>query len=140
MALAQADRRAIMGSLHFASEMWMRYIARALALIWAGWWVLFGVASGIEEKLNPPGILIHSAVPGLIFLASVITAWRWESVGGVILLLEGLFVCIAYPTTMGKRFPLSTIFCVLVTMALPPLIAGLLFLVSRRKSRSKDYS
>ena len=48
----------------------MRYIARALALILAGWWTFFGVASGIVEGLIPAGVLLYATMPGLIFLVS----------------------------------------------------------------------
>ena len=40
---------------------WMRYIARALALIWAGWWTLFGLACGLSEGMRPAGVLLHAA-------------------------------------------------------------------------------
>jgi DMSO/TMAO reductase YedYZ heme-binding membrane subunit len=31
----------------------MRYIAQALALIWAGWWTFFGLACGLSEGMSP---------------------------------------------------------------------------------------
>jgi hypothetical protein len=113
----------------------MRYLARALALLWAGWWVFFGLASGIGEGGTPAYVLLHTAVPGLVFLISAIVAWRWEAVGGVILMLEGVLVLIGYPIVFG-RFPLTTIVFVLLTMALPPLVAGFLFLADWRRLRT----
>jgi len=117
---------------------WMRYAARTLALLWAGWWVFFGLASGLGEGLSPVGILIHTALPGLVFLVSVALAWRWETVGGVVLILEGVFVLIAYPVMTYDHFPLATIIFVLLTMALPPLAAGLLLLISGQKSKAPE--
>ncbi len=32
---------------------WMRHVARSIALIWAGWWTYFGLASGADEGLEP---------------------------------------------------------------------------------------
>ena len=61
---------------------WMRYVARALALIWAGWWTFFGLASGLAEGLSPAGVLLHATLPGLIFLVSAVITWRWEAIGG----------------------------------------------------------
>ena len=115
---------------------WMRYVARALALIWAGWWTFFGLACGLGEGMSPAGVLLHAALPGLIFLVSAAIAWRWEAIGGIVLVLEGLLVFIAYPVMTYSRFPLSTIVFVLLTMALPPLAAGFLFLASWQKSRT----
>ena len=108
---------------------WMRYIARGLALIWAGWLAFFGLVSGAGEGLR--GILTNApnALPGLVFLVSAVIAWRWEAIGGVALLLCGLFVFFFFH--IGKNLFL------LLTMALPPLVAGFLFLVSWWEARTK---
>lgn len=95
---------------------------------------LFGVASAVAEGLDLIGILIHTSVPGLIFLGSAVIAWRWESMGSAILLLEGLAVGVGYPMLVAGRFPVSTTAFVLLTMALPPLAAGILFLIHWKRS------
>ena len=69
-------------------------------------------------------MLLHAALPGLVFLASALVAWRWEPLGGALLLVEGMFVLVAYPFIAYRHFSASTILFVLVTMALPPLMAG----------------
>jgi hypothetical protein len=117
----------------------MRLIARVLSLLWAAFWVWFGVASGIGEGLTAAGTLMHTAAPGLIFLGSALLAWRVELVGGIGLIAEGLLVCVAYPVMASGRFPPQTIFFVLLTMGAPPLIAGLLFLLGWRRSRRARY-
>lgn len=114
----------------------MRYVARALALVWAGWWVFFAVATLLGEPFSPTGLLIGTGF-SLIFLGSAIIPWRWEAIGGIVLMVEGLAVLIGYPVMAQGRFPLSTIILMLLTMALPPLVAGLLFLASRRRARGK---
>jgi hypothetical protein len=114
---------------------WMRYLAVIVALLWAGFWTFFGLASGISEGLSPVGILHHSIFPGLIFLISAIIAWRWNLVGGILLVLESLFVFVVYPMRF-MDFPLITILLVLATMALPPMIAGILFIVSYKSTKS----
>lgn len=111
---------------------WMRHIAGALVLLWAGFWLFFGVASGIGEGLSRGAVLVHTAFPGLIFLVSAVFAWRTQVIGAAVLLLEGLAVLIAYPIMTYHQFPFSTIVFVILTMSLPPLIAGLLFIASWR--------
>jgi hypothetical protein len=113
--------------------LWMRWMARGLSLVWAGFWVFFGVASGIGERGKPMEVLIHTAVPGLIFLVSALIAWRWEAVGGVLLVVEGLVVAVGYPL-MARHFPLSTKIFIELTMATPPLVSGLLLLSAWKKS------
>jgi hypothetical protein len=111
----------------------MRTLAVIVSLLWGGWWTFFGLASGLGEKLSPPGILAHAALPGLVFLISAAMAWRWEAAGGTVLLLEGLLVLFVYPALAHGRFSIATIAFVLLTMAVPPLIAGSLFLVDSSK-------
>ncbi|MEA3345700.1 MAG: hypothetical protein U9Q78_05575 [Chloroflexota bacterium] len=45
-----------------------------------------------------------------------------------------MLIAIGYTLMTYKRFPLSTITFVLLTMALPPLVAGSLLLANRRRS------
>lgn len=128
----------------------MRFAARFLALLWAGWWVFFGLASGFGEEitrllrsytllqnlsdLRVGPVLLHAAWPGLVFLLSVAVAWRWETIGGALLIFEGLLVLVGYPLMTYRRMLPATILFVLLTMALPPLVAGALLLASRRAS------
>jgi hypothetical protein len=114
---------------------WMRYLAVIISLLWAGFWTFFGFASGISEGLNPVGVLHHSIFPGLLFLISALIAWRWNRIGGVLLVIEGLFVFVVYPMRF-MDFPLVTILLVLATMAFPPLIAGILHIADSRKIRN----
>lgn len=115
--------------------MWTRWTARGLSLIWAVFWTWFGLDSGIGEGGKPLEVLLHTAVPGLVFLGSALMAWRWEPVGGVLLLLEGLIVLIGYPLlTQHSRMPLSAKIFVELTMALPPLVSGILFLTASRRA------
>lgn len=113
---------------------WVRRAALALALLWGGFWSWFGLASGISEGLNPLGVLIHTAVPGLIFLAVAAAAWRWRRAGGLALLLTGLLVLVVYPI-LFSRPPVATIVFLLLTMAVPPVLAGFLLLFSRGRTR-----
>lgn len=109
------------------TERWL-WTARILTLIWAAFWTWFGLASGIGESHSVSGVLLHVAAPGLVFLAFCLLAWRWRHVGGILLVATATVVAIVYPAIMGRHFPTSTVLFVLATMALPPLVAGLMFL------------
>jgi hypothetical protein len=112
------------------------YSARILAMLWAAFWTWFGLASGIAEGLGPAGILVHTAVPGLFFVLLLLVAWRWQAVGGILLVLASLSIAVAYPLVF-RRMPLPTTIFVLLTMAVPPLLAGILFLAHWRLNKSK---
>jgi hypothetical protein len=114
---------------------WLRITARSLAMLWAGLWMTFGLVSGIAEGEGVVAALVHTVVPGLIFLVSALTAFKWDLLAGILLVGEGLVVLVGYP--LGARhFPTSTVVFVLLTMALPPLVAGLLLLLGRRLDAS----
>ncbi len=73
----------IMADIDFTGDRatkWIRYMARSLALIWAGWWTFFALVSGAGEGLK--GLLANApnALPGLVFLVSAAIAWRWEAI------------------------------------------------------------
>jgi hypothetical protein len=105
-----------------------RILGLAVAVVWGGFWTWFGLVSGITEKMTALGVLLHALVPGGLFLASVAVAWRWERPGAYLLLLEALLIAVVYPMLSGGRW----LPFVLPTMALPPLVAGILLLSQGR--------
>jgi hypothetical protein len=108
----------------------------AVAVFWL-WW---GVGSAYVEGFSWLSLLAH-CVPGLLILIATLVAWKWEMIGG------GLLVGVAALVT---AFLLSVILSVIragyqrayqvdimvwLTMALPPLLAGLFFLLSARRAK-----
>ena len=63
----------------------LRSLGRALTLLWGLFWALFGLLSGLGEGMDVVGTVVHITVPGLIFLATALLAWRFEKVGGAVL-------------------------------------------------------
>ena len=115
----------------------MRIIAQTIAFIWASWWTFFGLASGIYEGLDPIGVFIHTAMPGLVFLASAVIAWRWMRTGRIILIVEGLAILILYSLMAHRSFSFTTFLFTLLTLSVPPLLAGCLLLFCRTTSPNK---
>lgn len=112
-------------------------VARILALGWAAFWLLFGVASGLGEGLRIGGILMHIVLPGGVFLGIALLAWRWPNHGVFVLEAVGVFVLVGYPVVM-RHFPSSTIIFVELTMALPPIAAGIMLLLAHRYLRGES--
>jgi hypothetical protein len=65
--------------------------------------------------------------PGIL-LGSVLTAWKWPLVGGVLLILEGMIVCLEYPTGFLRAGQPAAMLFVLLTLGAPPIAGGLLAL------------
>jgi len=113
----------------------MRSTARTLALIWACWWVFFAVVSVGDEGFSQQGVLILIFC-FLVFLGGAVIPRLWERIGAIILLLEGLIILVGYLLLVTGRHPLFAIIVVVLALALPPLVAGFLFLAAGwRKSR-----
>jgi len=109
-------------------------------LVWATCWIsLLGTVGLGALTIFPLAVLLAS----LILLLSVAVAWQWEIIGAAMLVLEGLLilplvcrVIIVGHFPVPYHFPYTVMFpLLLLTVALSPLIAGLLFLTSWYGSR-----
>jgi hypothetical protein len=110
---------------------WERNAARAILLLWAAFWVWFGLASGLSERLSPLGVAVHVAAPGLVFAVITAVAWRWERAAAWLLLAVAAGILYTYNELMGHRGP-AFVLQVGSILAGPPLLAGLLFYLSWR--------
>jgi len=115
---------------------WQRSMAWVLVMIAIIFWLWFGIGSAYVERAGLVNWLMHILVPGGIFLLTALVVWRWEGIGGALLVLEGLaasvFIVRAF---LWGRFTTSTLTLMGLTLGLPPLVAGILFLISWHKSR-----
>ena len=108
---------------------WLRWIALAISSLTATFWLLIlidillcDLVVGCISVTWDMALLLFLVVASI---ASVAIAWRWENIGGPVLIFWGLvFTAIAYVTSRPHQA-----FSMLVT-GVPFLIAGLLFLAS----------
>ena len=116
---------------------WQRSTARVLMIIAIVFWLWFGIGSAYVERGSLLNWLMHTPVPGGTFILSLSTlvAWRWEGVGGALLALEGI-VALGFITGafLWGSFTASTLVLMCLTLGLPPLAAGILFLICWRQS------
>ena len=78
-------------------------------------------------------LVLHLFLPGGAFLVIACIAWRWRRLGAMLLIVAGFAIAVAYPLTTARRFPISTIVLVILTMAASPLAAGVLLLEEKRR-------
>lgn len=114
----------------------MRRTGLIIGLSAAIWWLLFGIVSGNDMRLGLIESLLHTALPGLIFLVNMAIAWKWGFIGGALLIVEALL-------TLGILFLISNhcsqmnVVLVLMTMSLPLLLSGILFIISWKDGRNQ---
>ena len=119
-----------------AQHTWQRSTARILMIIAIVFWLWFGIGSAYVERAGPLNWLMHILVPGGIFALSALVAWRWQGIGGALLVLEGIVVLgFIVRAFLWGRFTTSPLTLMCLTLALPPLAAGILFLLCWQKSR-----
>jgi hypothetical protein len=111
----------------------LRSFARILLVLWAAYWIWFAAMAGLGDQVGAGQFALQVGLMALVVGGSTLIAWRWEAPGTFLLLLEGLVAAVGYPILVFGRFPLNTIVFVLATLAMPPLLAGLLLLLSPRK-------
>ena len=109
----------------------MVLIARALALLWAGFWIFFFVAEAWAWR-TPARVVVSWGGVGLLFVILALLPWRWEVTGGLALLLVGLLIGVAYPIWAAPRLPLASRVITTVVLSGPPLVAGIVFQIHHR--------
>jgi len=113
----------------------MVYGARLIATLWVSFWTWFALTSGLDKGSLFNGFM-RVAVSGPFFGLILFLAWGTEALAGWLLLLMGLFIAIAFPFTSG-HLPLNAVVFVVLTLALPPLAAGILFLIDWRMKKPR---
>ncbi len=112
---------------------YLRWTARILALALASFWLWWGAGPAYVEGFTWMSLLAH-CVPGLLILIGTLVAWKREKIGGSLLLGVALsvtaFLLWAFIFRGGDRQVAAIVW---LTMALPPLLAGVLFLASWRR-------
>jgi hypothetical protein len=96
-------------------------------------WLWFGIGSAYVEQLGLMNWVLHIVVPGGVFILSTALAWRLEAPGGTVLCVEGL-IALAFVTRayLHANFGHSSWILMCLTLGLPPLTAGVLFLLHWR--------
>jgi hypothetical protein len=116
-----------------AQQAWQRRVAATLMVVAIVFWLWFGIGSAYVEQLGLVNWVIHIVVPGGVFILSTALAWRLEVPGGALLFVEGL-VALAFVTRayLSGNSDASSWMLMCLTLGLPPLAAGALFLVHWR--------
>ncbi len=111
--------------------------------------LIVGLAGAIELTLfvfaTSEGRFSWYSVPTVILfvlplLAITVIAWKWPLIGGILLIIGGLFWPVLRLTTMpptSQPMPLATLALVILPVSLLPLASGILFLLSWRAKEAK---
>jgi hypothetical protein len=117
-------------------SVWQRQVARILVIIAIVFWLWYGIGSAITVRGTIFDWFMYLMMPGGIFILSALIAWRWNRLGGSVLTLEGLVAQIFISwMLLGERYQPTTFFLMTLTLSLPPLLSGVLFLIYGLRSK-----
>ena len=119
---------------------WTARILGILAILLISLFSLDSFSSERTFLQNTTAFLMHN-IPSFILLASLIIAWKWEKIGGIILTIVGITFSIFIFVFNFKRnhFPVMTCLLQTLVVAIPFVLAGILFILSHF-SRKKELS
>ncbi len=106
----------------------MGYLARALALLWAGFWMFFFIVESLAFH-SPLDQMAVWVAAGLVFVVVVVAAWHWEVAGGLALVAAGVLAALAYAIWGPRELSFTSRVTTLLAFGLPPVAAGALFLM-----------
>jgi hypothetical protein len=117
---------------------WLPRILCILAILFISMFSLDAFAPGLTLWQQLGGFLIHN-IPSFVLLAVLIVAWKWEKVGGIILTILGLALCIFVFILNYKRnhFPVATSLLNTLMIAIPFVLAGILFILSHYRKKKE---
>ncbi|MGA2571278.1 MAG: hypothetical protein ABSF23_12225 [Terracidiphilus sp.] len=104
---------------------------RALALLWAGFWMFFFVAESVATRAPVQAALPWVGV-GLFFILLALLPWRWEAAGGILLALAGCAAGVGYALWAPLQLPAASRVLTSIALSTPALVAGILILMHRR--------
>jgi hypothetical protein len=107
------------------------FIARALALLWAAFWLFSFVVESLVWR-TAALVMASWAGVGLLFVILALLPWRKEGTGGLLLVVAGLLIGVAYVIWAPPGLPLASRVITTVVFSAPPLVAGTLFLRHHR--------
>jgi hypothetical protein len=117
---------------------WTARILCIFAILFVSLFALDSFSSERTFWQNTAAFLMH-LIPSFVLLASLIIAWKWEKVGGIILTIIGIAFSIFIFVFNYKRnhFPVKTCLLGALALAIPFVLAGILFILSHYRKKKE---
>ena len=117
---------------------WTARILCILAILFISLFALDSFSSDRTFLQNTTAFLMH-LIPSFVLLASLIIAWKWEKVGGIILTIIGIAfsLFIFFFNYKRNHFPIMTCLLQTLAVAIPFVLAGTLFIISHYRKKKE---
>ena len=110
---------------------WLPQIICILAILFVSMFALDAFAPGPTIWQQLGAFLMH-LIPSFVLIAFLMVAWKWELIGGIILLLTGLGLSpfIFLLNHNRNHFSVGASLMVVLLINIPFVLVGVLFIVS----------
>jgi len=117
---------------------WIPRILCILALLFLSLFAFDAFSSERTFWQNVAAFLMQ-LIPSFVLLAIFIVAWKWEKVGGIILVIVGVVLCIfTFNLNYNQRhFTLWQSIKNVSLICLPFVLAGILFIISHSRKKKE---
>jgi hypothetical protein len=113
---------------------WLPRILVILTIFLIGLFALDSFAPGNTFWHNM-GSFMMNLIPSFIMAVILMIAWKWERVGGIILIILGIvFSVLVFNLNFRRNHSVLASLGIIVIICLPSLVAGILFLFASRKA------
>jgi len=110
----------------------LKLLARVLALIWAGWWLVFFVVESWATH-TPVTMAMPWVGLGVLFAVLALVPWRWSLTGGILLAVVGVAAAVMYAVWSPPQLPVASRVLTTLLFGTPPLGAGILFAMDQNR-------
>lgn len=116
---------------------WVPRILCILAILFIS---LFALDSFSSERtfLQNAAVFMMHLIPSFVLLAVLIIAWKWEKVGGIILIIISLVFCIfVFILNYNRTHSIATSIMITLILDIPFVLAGILFIRSHFRKQKE---
>ncbi|MBI5009287.1 MAG: hypothetical protein HZB98_06495 [Bacteroidia bacterium] len=109
---------------------WIPRILVILAIIFVSMFAFDSFSSERTFWQNAGAFLMH-LVPSFVLAGILIVAWKWEKIGGIILMTVGIvFSVLVFMLNFKRNHSLWMSLLIVLMVCIPFVVAGVLFIVS----------
>ena len=117
---------------------WLPRIVCILAILFVSLFALDAFAPGRTFWQQLGAFLVH-LIPSYILLVSLVIAWKWECIGGIIFLVIGIGMSpFVYLMNYHRTHSVGVSLMIILMITIPFVVVGILFMVSHFLKKKED--
>ena len=114
---------------------WIARIIVILAILFVSMFASDSFMPGRTFLQNIAALFMH-LIPSFILLGILIVAWKWEKVGGTILTIVGLVLCVLiFILNFQRNHSVWMSLSIVLMICVPFVAAGILFIISDKQKK-----